>query len=152
MNLENFGESWKGERCILKGWSWKLMLFKMTFLTTFISIIKLNNQIWQIFFLNLMNKLKIMIFNFMAKRKKSGHVPPTLHYCGHNAKKNRTKKIFVENLHATYTYTLHYLGVKNASALPYLIKTTLHKQAKYTYETIKYHLSHINARTSNEYR
>ena len=28
-----------------------------------------------------------MIFNFMAIRKKSGLVPPTLHYCGHNAKK-----------------------------------------------------------------
>ena len=37
-------------------------------------------------FLNLMNKLKIMIFNFMAKRKKWGLVPPTLRYCGHNAK------------------------------------------------------------------
>ena len=50
-----------------------------------------------------MNKLKIMIFNFMAKRKKSGLIPPTLQYCGHNAKKNRTKKIFVENLHAAYS-------------------------------------------------
>ena len=39
-----------------------------------------------------MNKLKIMIFNFMAKRKKSGLVPTTLHYCGHNAKKIGPKK------------------------------------------------------------
>ena len=85
------------------------MLFRMTFLTTFISIIKLYNQICQIFFLNLLNKLKIMIFNFMAKRKKSDLVPPTLHYCGHNAKVNRTKKIFVENLHAAYPYPLHYI-------------------------------------------
>ena len=45
-----------------------------------------------------MIKLKIMIFNFMAKIKKSGHVPPTLHYCGHNA-----KRIFVENLQAAYS-------------------------------------------------
>ena len=57
-----------------------------------------------------MNKLKIMIFNFMGKRNKSGLVPPTLHYCGHNAKKkNLTKKIFVENLHAAYPYPLHYI-------------------------------------------
>ena len=28
-----------------------------------------------------------MIFNFMAKIKKSGLVPATLHYCGHNVKK-----------------------------------------------------------------
>ena len=34
-------------RCILKGWSWRLMLFLITYLTTFISIIKLYNQIWQ---------------------------------------------------------------------------------------------------------
>ena len=33
-----------------------------------------------------------MIFNFMAKRKKSGLVSPTLHYCGHNAKKIGPKK------------------------------------------------------------
>ena len=44
------------------------------------------------YFLNLMNKLKIMVFNFMAKRKKTGLVPPTLHYCGHNAKKIGAKK------------------------------------------------------------
>ena len=44
-----------------------------------------------------------MIFNFMAIRNKSGLVPPTLHYCGQNAKKkNWTKKIFVENLHAAH--------------------------------------------------
>ena len=35
-----------GERCILKGWSWRSMLFKITFLTTSISIIKLYDQIW----------------------------------------------------------------------------------------------------------
>ena len=45
-NLENFGDSW-GERFILEGWSWISMLFKMTFLITFISIIKLYNKIWQ---------------------------------------------------------------------------------------------------------
>ena len=53
-----------------------------------------------------MIRLKIMISNFIAIRKESGLVPPTLYYCGHNAKKNRTKKIFVENLHAAYTYPL----------------------------------------------
>ena len=37
------------------------MLLKMTFLTTFISIKKLYNQIWWNFVFNLMNKLKIMI-------------------------------------------------------------------------------------------
>ena len=45
------------------------------------------------FILNLMNKLKIMILNFMAKRKKSGLVPPTLHYCGHSAKKIGPKNL-----------------------------------------------------------
>ena len=39
----------------------------------------------------------------MPKRKRSGLVPPTLYCCGHNAKKNRTKKIFIENLHAAYS-------------------------------------------------
>ena len=53
-NLWNF-RIWKilatpgGERCILEGWSWKSMLFKMTFLKKIISIIKLCNQIWQKF-------------------------------------------------------------------------------------------------------
>ena len=50
------------------------------------------------YFLNLMNKLKIMIFNFMAKRKKWGLVPPILHYCGHNAKKIGPKKSDQKNL------------------------------------------------------
>ena len=69
------------------------MLFKIIFLTAFISIIKLYNKICQIFiFLNLMNKFKLMIFNFIAKRKKWSLVPPTLHYCGHNAKKIGLKK------------------------------------------------------------
>ena len=48
------GKFWRflgGERCILEGWSWISMLFKMTFLTTFISIIKLYNQIWQNYFI-----------------------------------------------------------------------------------------------------
>ena len=49
----------------------------------------------------------------MAKRKKSGLFTPTLHYCGHNEKKNRTKKIFVENLHAAYPYPLHYCFYKD---------------------------------------
>ena len=40
-----------------------------------------------------MNELKIMIFHFMAIRKKSGLVPPTLHYCGHNAKKSEQKNL-----------------------------------------------------------
>ena len=35
-----------GERCILKRWSWRSMLFKMTFLTTFISIIMLYDKIF----------------------------------------------------------------------------------------------------------
>ena len=39
-----------GERCIQECWLRKSMLFKMTFLTTFISIIKLYNQIWWNFF------------------------------------------------------------------------------------------------------
>ena len=46
-NLEFFGNSWRGERWILEGWSCSLKLFKMTFLTTFTSIIKLYDQIWQ---------------------------------------------------------------------------------------------------------
>ena len=103
-----------GEQCILEGWSWISMLFKMTFLTTFISIIKLYNQICQIFiFLNLMNKLKIMIFNFMTKYKKSGLVPPALYYCGRNAKKIGPKKSLLKicTLHTPYPlhYTLKYL-------------------------------------------
>ena len=48
-----------------------------------------------------MNKLKIMIFNFMAIRKKTGLVPPTLHYCGHNAKKIGPKKSLLK------IFTLH---------------------------------------------
>ena len=52
---------------------------------------------------NLRHKLKIMIFNIMTIRKKTGLVPPTLHYCGHNAKKIGTKKMFVENFHAAYS-------------------------------------------------
>ena len=40
-----------GERCILKGWSWIWMLFKLTFLTTFIWIIWLYDQIWQNYFI-----------------------------------------------------------------------------------------------------
>ena len=36
-----------GERYILIGRSWRSMLLKITFLTTFISIVKLCNQIWQ---------------------------------------------------------------------------------------------------------
>ena len=54
-NIFEFYESgifWRllgGERCILEGWLWRSMLFKMTFLTTFISIIKLYSQIWQNF-------------------------------------------------------------------------------------------------------
>ena len=35
---------------ILEGWSWKSMLFKITFLKSFISIIKLYDQIWQNYF------------------------------------------------------------------------------------------------------
>ena len=80
------------------------MLLKMTFLTTFISIIKLYNQICRIsYFLNLMNKLIIIIFNFMEKREKLGLVPPTLHYCGHNAKKIVPKKSLLQ------ICTLHFL-------------------------------------------
>ena len=47
-----FWRSLRGERCILKGWSWRLMLFKITFLTTFISFIKLYvyDQIWHKYF------------------------------------------------------------------------------------------------------
>ena len=40
-----------------------------------------------------MNQLKIIIFNFMAIRKNSGLVPPTLYYCGHNAKKLDQKNL-----------------------------------------------------------
>ena len=42
------GKFWQllgGEWCILKGWSWRSILFKITFLTAFIPIIKLYNQI-----------------------------------------------------------------------------------------------------------
>ena len=63
----NFWRLLEGEWCILEGWSWKSMLFKMLVLTTFIPIIRLYNQIWQNYiFLNLMNKLKIIISNSMA--------------------------------------------------------------------------------------
>ena len=49
-NLEFFesGKFWRllgRERCILEGWSWKLMLFKMTFLTIFISTKTINGVI-----------------------------------------------------------------------------------------------------------
>ena len=45
------GKFWRlleGEQCILEGWSWISMLFKMTFLTTFILIKTLYHQIWNI--------------------------------------------------------------------------------------------------------
>ena len=57
-----FFESWKfwrlleGEKCILKGWSCKSMLFKITFLTTLISIKTFYDKIWNIcvrFFISL---------------------------------------------------------------------------------------------------
>ena len=63
-----------------------------------------------------MNKLKIMIFNLMAIRKKSGVVPPALHYCGRNAKKIGPK-ISVENFHAAYTYPLRYLALNSLEYL-----------------------------------
>ena len=37
-----------GERCILKGWSWRSILFKTPYLTTFISTKTLYNQMWNI--------------------------------------------------------------------------------------------------------
>ena len=46
------GKFWRlmeGEQCILVGWSWTSIFFKMTFLTTFISIIKLYNSIIKLF-------------------------------------------------------------------------------------------------------
>ena len=43
------------------------MLFKITFLTTFISNIRLYDQMWQNLFLSLMNKLKITNFNSKTK-------------------------------------------------------------------------------------
>ena len=44
-NLEFFWRLLRGERCIMKGWSWR-SIFKITFLTTFIFIIKLYDQIF----------------------------------------------------------------------------------------------------------
>ena len=45
------GKFWRllgGERCILKGWSWRSILLKIPYLTTFISTKTLYNQIWNI--------------------------------------------------------------------------------------------------------
>ena len=108
------------------------MLFKMTFLTTFISIIKLYNQICQIFFLNLMNKLKIMIFNFMVKRNKSGLVPPTVHYCGHNAKKIGAKKSLLK------ICTLHTVSGHLSAALSQNIVSSLSSfsNMKHTFQSV----------------
>ena len=74
--MENFGKNrkfWRlqgGKRCILEGWSWKSMLFKMTFLITFISIIKLCNQIWQSILPVLVPTSKIGSFYPWKKAKK----------------------------------------------------------------------------------
>ena len=46
---EFFWRLLEGERCILEGWSWKSILFIMTFLITFISNIKLYNSIIKLF-------------------------------------------------------------------------------------------------------
>ena len=53
-----------------------------------------------------------MIFNFMAIRKKSGLVPPTLHYCGHNAKKIGPKKSLLK------ICTLYSVSSHLSAALP----------------------------------
>ena len=45
------GKFWRllgGEGCILKGWSWRSILLKIPYLTTFISTKTLYNQIWNI--------------------------------------------------------------------------------------------------------
>ena len=55
ISVSDFFKSWKlwrlleGEWCILEGWLRNSMLFKMTFLTTFVSIKTLYDQIWNIF-------------------------------------------------------------------------------------------------------
>jgi len=66
-----YGKCWRllgGERCILEDWSWKTILFKMTFLITFISIIKLCNQIWQsILSVLVPTAKKIYLMNFILQ-------------------------------------------------------------------------------------
>ena len=51
---ENFWRLLGREKCILDSWLWRSMLFKMSFPTTFISIIKLYDQIWQKYFIKLL--------------------------------------------------------------------------------------------------
>ena len=57
--------------------------------------------------------MKIIIFNFIAIIKKSGVVPPTLHYRGHNAKKIGPKKSFLKicTLHTVSGYLSAALSV-----------------------------------------
>ena len=60
---EFFWRLLEGERCILEGWSWKSILFIMTFLITFISNIKLYNSIIKLFSILGENLKKILGFS-----------------------------------------------------------------------------------------
>ena len=53
---EIFWRHLEGERCILHGWSWISILFRITFLTTFILIIKLYNSIIELLGENIKKK------------------------------------------------------------------------------------------------
>ena len=60
---EFFWRLLEGERCILEGWSWKSILFIMTFLITFISNIKLYNSIIKLFSILGENIKKVLGFS-----------------------------------------------------------------------------------------
>ena len=74
MEFFESGKCWRllgGERCIPEGWSWRSMLFKMTFLITFIPIIKMCNQIWQSILPVLVPTANIWSFYPWKKAKKN---------------------------------------------------------------------------------
>ena len=58
-----FWQLLEGERYILEGWSWISILFKMTFLITFIWIIKLYNSNLKLFSILVENIKKILGFS-----------------------------------------------------------------------------------------
>ena len=87
-----------GERCILEGWSWTPMLFKMTFLITFISIIKLCNQIWQSILPVLVPTAKIL--KFLPWK---------------NAKKNMLRQVDFRGLLIRYSMTFKLSMGKNSA-------------------------------------
>ena len=81
-NLPEFLQLWRileGERCTLANWSLRSKLFKMTFLTTFISTSTMYNQNWKRwFFIFFKNNGKISFYrykNFSPKFTEWAFIP-----------------------------------------------------------------------------